>query len=233
MNPWRLRLTHSEADALIFHLAFACLALVVLRLAEPSLGLRIGVLVVVYNLMLPAYAQWRGHDEWMDLWLFLLPLSVLQVLPDWFLAAVLDSLVFPRTGSAFIGAVPIFMAGMWVIPLFLIVMVDRAVTPRFGRVAGVLGTVLASALIFLSAEAMAWRIPIWIARDVAHWQGIAFYLIPALLLLGPVTAYAYEACLHRTIWERLLAAALVMLAYAASCTLSYWLVEILWIRGAV
>lgn len=224
-------LTRSERDALIFHIAFALLALVVLRLAEPALGLRISMLVVVYNLMLPAYAQWRGHDEWLDVWLFLLPVSLLQVLPDWLLASVFGVLVFPQTGSSYIGAVPVFMAGMWVIPLFMLVMIERALTPRFGRAAGVVGTLLASALVFLAAEAVAWRIPIWVAQDVAQWQGIALYLIPALLLLGPVTARVYEACLRRTLWERLLAAALVMLFYAGSCVVSYWLVEILWIRG--
>jgi uncharacterized membrane protein len=227
--PW---LTRSERDALVFHLAFALLAFVVLRLAEPALGLRISVLVVVYNLMLPAYAQWRGHDEWLDLWLFLLPVSLLQVLPDWLLASVFNVLVFPNTGSAHIGGVPVFMAGMWVIPLFMLVMTERALTPRFGRVAGVLGTLLASALIFLSAEALAWRIPIWSAQNVTQWQGVALYLVPALLLLGPVTAAAYAVCLRRALWERLAAAALIMLFYMACCVASYWLVEILWIRGS-
>lgn len=227
-----LRLTRSERDALAFHAAFALLALVVLHLAEPALGMRISVLVVVYNLMLPAYAQWRGHDEWMDLWLFLLPLSVFMVLPDWMLASVLDSLVFPRTGAAYIGAVPVFMAGMWVIPLFMLVMLERAVRPRWGLAAGCAITVLMSALVFLGSEAIAWQIPIWSAKNVAHWHGIAFYLIPALLLLGPVTAFAYEACLRRSPWQRLMAAAMVTALYAGSCLLFYWLVEILWIRAA-
>ena len=42
-------------------------------------GLRFFWLVVGYNLALPLVALWRGHRDWLPLWIFTLLLSILQL----------------------------------------------------------------------------------------------------------------------------------------------------------
>ena len=82
------RLDRSERHALIFHAIFATGASAVLAASVASLGLRIWALVIAYNVALPVVARLHGHRKWLALWLFLVPLSALQVLPDWILSAV-------------------------------------------------------------------------------------------------------------------------------------------------
>ena len=93
------RLDRSEHHALVFHALFATAVVVVLSAPVATLGARISALVLGYNLALPLAARLLGHREWLALWLFLVPLSALQILPDWVLSAVLGVLVNPRDRS--------------------------------------------------------------------------------------------------------------------------------------
>ena len=89
--------------------------------------------MLVYNLALPIAARFLGHREWLKLWLFLVPLSALQVLPDWVLSAVLEVLVFPDTGGPRIATVNASMAGMWAITPFPVIFLGQRVEDRLGR----------------------------------------------------------------------------------------------------
>src|SRR5689334_16139299 len=102
---------------LLFHAVFAVGGLLILReLHPPLLGVAIGAWVLLYNVLLP-WAGWlRGHPDLIDLWTFLLPLSLMQVVPDWMLANIFGVLVFPDLGGARLGPVPAFMSGLWVPP---------------------------------------------------------------------------------------------------------------------
>jgi hypothetical protein len=218
-------LSHSELDCISFHLGFGVVAAIALALPEPALGMRILGLALAYNLMLPAFAQWRGHADWLRLWLFLLPLSFLQVLPDNFLAGVLGVLVFADTGSPSIGYVPVFMAGMWVIPLFLLLMLGHGVEERWGRMASCVAVAFGSLLFFGGTEVLAARIPIWQAQAVHLCFGAAVYVLVPEMLLGVATLIAYEAGLQRGAVYHLTAAAAVMLFYLGALVLSCQLTE--------
>ena len=135
-----------------------------LYLSPPMLGLAVLALVIAYNLLLPLFARSSGHGHWFDLWWFLLPLSVCQVVPDWVLSQQLGILAFPDLGAPRIGTVPVYMAGMWVIPLFWVLLIARGSPALAGAL---------SLLVFAAAEWAAPRFGLWQPRHVAtHW-GVA------------------------------------------------------------
>ena len=126
-------LDRSERHALVFHALFAAAVVGVLSAPVATLGARVWALVLGYNLALPLAARLLGHREWLALWLFLVPLSALQILPDWVLSAVLGVLVFPDIGGPRIDTVNASMAGMWTIALFPVVFLGQWVEARKGR----------------------------------------------------------------------------------------------------
>jgi hypothetical protein len=87
-----------------------------LLLPVGSLGLRVLLLTVGYSVAILVLAVRTGDRVLLAFWSTLAPMSVLMVLPDWFLSAELGVLVFPDTGAP-IGTMPIFMAFMWTIAL--------------------------------------------------------------------------------------------------------------------
>jgi len=209
MRAWR--------DALLFHVFFALAAGgVFFVLRPPELGWGLLGLVTVYNLLLPLIASRGGHREWLDLWIFLLPLSVLQVLPDWVLSQQFGILVFPDLGGPFIGAVPAYMAGMWVIPLFWIVWLAGRST---------LTAALLALLFFAGAEWAAHPLQLWHAQHVGQFMGIAYYVLLPEMLLGWATAYAYEQTRESNPFARLGAVACVSSFYTGALVLSYFLSE--------
>ena len=171
---------------------FAVLAGVGLALPFGALGWRILLLVVVFHVGLVALARRTGDQFLWRAWTVLAPLSVVMVLPDWFLSAVLGSLEFPDTGGPFIGTVPLFMAGMWTIALLPIVLVGALVAQRFApadgdwnrHVAfGAGGAAVAGLVFFWAAELVAPSIPIWQPVDVPMLAGVAAYvLLPEAVL---------------------------------------------------
>ncbi len=214
-------LTRADRDLILLHLLFGLTVLLVLNLDVATIGWRITALVIFYNLMLPAFARAVHYSGWLELWVYLLPLSLMMILPDWFLADGLGVLTFPDTGAPFIGPIPVFMGGMWVIPLFIIIYVGR----RFrGRSAPYLAG-LASAIIFLTAEATLWRIPIWMAQNVDQVAHIAWYLVVPLTLLGVFALWGFEWSLGKSFWRKLAAGFLVMVTYIGNTALFYLLVE--------
>ena len=219
-------LERSERDAILLHVVFGIVVLLVLVI---SLGIPVGQrlcgLVVFYNVALPALAWRRGHAEWLRLWAFLAPLSALQVFPDWFLADQLDVLVFPDTGSPLIGVVPIYLAGLWTIPLFIIVLLGRRVAVRGRRDIVPALVAAASLLLFAGSEATLWRIPIWRAQGVTMVAHVALYLLVPEAVLGLAAFVAYESTLGRSVWHRLSAAFTVMLIYLGGVCLFYFVVE--------
>lgn len=193
------------ADAFRLHLLFGLLlAPLVLLLTPPLSGLALLGWVVAYHLALPLQSLRRRHDENFQIWRFLLPLSMFQVMPDWVLAQLLGVLVFPDLGAPRIGAVPLYMGGLWAVPLFWVVLLA-------GR-SGLLGALLAL-LIFGLAEWAARPTQIWYARDVQQVQGVALYVLPAEALLGWATVQAYQ-------WQRQ-AGWLTGVALAAAVSIFY------------
>ena len=209
MRAWR--------DALLFHLFIAATAAgVFFVLRPPELGWGILGLVAVYNLLLPLIASRGGHREWLELWLFLLPLSVLQVLPDWVLTQQFGILGFPDLGGPYIGAVPAYMAGMWVIPLFWILWLAGRST---------LTAAILALLVFAGAEWAARPLQLWHSQHVSQFMGVADYVLLPEMLLGWAATYAFEQTRESNPFARLGAAACVTSFYTGALVLAYFLSE--------
>lgn len=163
------------------HGAFALLAVAVLLLPLAQTGIEVLGLVVVYNIAVPVVAR-RTHDDalWIT-WAVLAPMSVLMVLPDWFLSAVLGTLNFPNTGSPYIGTMPLFMAGMWTIALLPLMMIGRLVEAARGVAAAFTAVGVSGLTLFIAAEWLAPTIPLWEPVGVSMVLGVAVYvLLPEL-----------------------------------------------------
>jgi hypothetical protein len=217
----------SERDALIFHALFltAAAALVLVEIDAVALGVRILILVVGYNLALPLVAKWRGHALWMRIWAFVLPISVLQIYPDWFLVDVVGSLSFDVPGVVAMGPVPGYMGLMWSIPLFAVVFVgERVESWREGR--GLHAAVLTGVAFFAGAEALLPVLEIWQPVDVTLVAGIAVYILPAEAVLSAVTYVAWKQTRERGLSARIAAALVVMFCYLGAASAFYLAVEI-------
>lgn len=207
----------AASHALILHLLLAASAAAALRwLHAPMLGLGVLGLVVGYNLLLPALANRAGHYDWLDIWGFLLPLSVFQVVPDWVLSQLLGILVFPDLGAPRLGTVPVYMAGMWVIPLFWILwLAGRSLA---------LSSLLAL-LVFGAAEWAAPLLRLWQPQHVAQSYGIAHYVLLPEALLGWAAAFAFREVQGRAFPVRVAAAAAVSVFYTGALVVAYFLGE--------
>jgi hypothetical protein len=159
------------------HIAFALLAVAVLVLPIAETGVEVLGLVVIYNIAVPVAAR-RTHDDtlWIT-WAVLAPMSVLMVLPDWFLSAVLGTLTFPNTGAPYIGTMPLFMAGMWTIALLPLMMIGRQVEAARGVAAAFTTVALSGLALFLAAEWLAPALPLWEPVGVSMVLGVAVYVL--------------------------------------------------------
>jgi len=207
----------ASRDALILHLLFGAAAVAVFMLLRPpALGLGIVGLVIAYNLLLPFAAQRGGHRDWFDLWTFLLPVSIFQVVPDWMLSQLLGILQFPDVGAPRIGTVPVYMAGMWVIPLFWILWLS-------GR-SLLFATVLAL-LVFGASEWAAPILKLWRPLHVTESYGIAHYVLLPEALLGWAAAFAFRETRDSGALICIGAGAAVSIFYSGALVLSYFLLE--------
>jgi hypothetical protein len=170
--------------ALLLVAGTTAITLGVLALPWPSLGVRLTVVVVAFHLAVLAASRRPGLAGWADAWLVLAPLSVLMVLPDWFLSAELGTLAFPDTGAAHLGTVPVFMAGMWTMALFPLVVVGAVVERRSGPRAAVVAVAVSGLALFWAAEALAPVIPLWEPVGVRLVAGVAGYVLPAEVVLA-------------------------------------------------
>lgn len=203
----------SVREALWFHLIFFTLSLPVLLFAKGgTLGAGLLILVIVYNVALPALSVARGHAEWMRLWLFLLPLSCGQVLPDWALAEIPQVLVFPDHGQYRIGgAVPVYFMGMWIMLLFPILLISSSSRRSRYLIASVLSLTL-----FSFWEWAARPLQLWYGQHVAMIQGVALYPLIPEMLLGLTALWAYRNTDDNNPIQRVFSALGVNLLYTGS-----------------
>lgn len=187
----------------------------------PLLGQTITAVVGLYLLVLYLGAWLRSQHELLDAFAFLLPLSLFQVLPDTLLAQVLGTLTFPALGAQGVGAVPVYMAGLWVAPLLLVIWLAE-MAHRASAAAAALVAVAASLAVFGAAEwAAAHILPLWQPRRVDTWQGIALYVLPAEALLGFVAWFVFTQVSHRTLFMKVFGAAMVSLVYTGALFVSH------------
>lgn len=188
-----------------------------------ALGWTLFGLVVIYNVVLPVVGRALGYHEWVRLWAFLLPLSVLMVIPDSVLAEVYGSIQFPESGGPRIGPLPLAMAGMWVIPLWITVTV--AEWWPGSTASRTICAALVGGLILVIAEGAPWTVAIWEAVGVRTVGGAAMYVVLPEILLCAATYMAYVETMRRSVVSRLVAAVAVPLIYLGALGTSYYVIE--------
>jgi hypothetical protein len=189
------------------------------------LGWKITLIVIAFNVAIILLGRSRDHEAWIGLWLFLAPLSIFQVFPDWFLVEQLGTLLFPDTGGPFVGPVPVFMAGMWTIPLFFILHIGLRTSQQLDRRSAYWFVGIFSAILFLGSEALLWKLPIWEAVNVLTIAHVGLYLVVPEILLGLTAFWMYDAIRHRGVGSRIAGAFLVSMTYLGSLGFFYILIE--------
>lgn len=219
-----------ERDFLLFHGAFTLICALVLAAPGPAIGVKLLILSALYVTGLPFYAVLRGRNEWTGMWLFSLVLSIFQVFPDWFLSAQLGVLVFPEDGLVKFGSVSAYMAGLWTIPIFIILFAGRRMAERVSPNAGTGAAAIAAFVIFVVSEQTSWMLPSWYARDVFMIGHVAVYIIVPEIVLGASCFWMYDHIRGKGHLAKVPAAFMVMQLYLGSAALFYFIVERL-LRG--
>ena len=194
-------------------------AVALLGWPQADRGLLLGALVLAYHLGLLASLAASGDHSGLRLWLFLLPLSIFMVLPDWWLVAQADVLRFIDHGLPRIGPVPLYMAGMWVIPLYVCLRLVE------GRPAGAWWAAGFALLIFGAAEALAPTLGLWAPQNVAGLGGTALYILPVETWLGGASYAAWQLVDGRGRALAIGTAAGLMLSYVGLAALSLMLLD--------
>jgi len=221
-----MRLEAAEKEAILINGLFTILcAIVVFFFRDIPIGQRLLFLVIVYNITLPAWGIYRKNTEWTNLWLFTFILSIFQVFPDWFLSAQLNILVFPDDGCFKIGTVSGYMAGLWTIPLFLIIFLGDRVNKRASNYAAYFWVAAASLLIFGGSEAFLWLLPSWYAQNVFMIGHVAIYILIPEIILGTSAYAGYQVIKEKPHWVKVPSAFFIMLLYLGSASFFYFLFE--------
>ncbi len=217
-------------DLVFIHVIFAVIAAVTLLVPIPTATVsgKMLLLVIVYNGLLVVEFYMKGYEDWKSIWMFVFILSLLMVFPDWFLAATLNAIQFPDDGFPMIGGeIPLYMAGLWSIPFFIIVFIGKEVQTRrsVGQAYGLVS--LISVFIFVLAELFLVSLPSWSATVAGMTGNLAWYIVIPELLLGLSTFICYNIVKDEKFWMKILGALTVMVLYIGIASFFYFLIETL------
>lgn len=214
-------------EALWLHLAFCVIAAASLYFAPASRhGWTLLWLVAGYHLAVPAWSLIRSHTEWLVLWLYLLPLSVAMVLPDWALVRIVGTLHFPDHGQWRIGGtVPLMFMGTWTMVLLPLVLVAQSSRLPY------LTLTLASLVVFAVSEWAARSLHLWYVQNVWTFYGVAIYALLPKVLLATVVLHAYRSQRGAAVFDRIVIAAGISIFYTGAMVLSLLLTRYLFSAG--
>ncbi len=218
-------LTDVERDFIIIHLIFSIICGIVLFIPGMPIGIKLFILVIVYNIIVPLVGIWRKYTDWLNIWLLSFILSMLQIWPDWFLSAQLEVLVFPDDGLFKIGTVSAYMLFLWAIPLFIILFIGRSVNERGSLNTTYLIVALMSLLIFGISEMTIWMIGSWHAQNVTMIGHAAIYIFIPEVILGISTYYSYTQIREKNHFVIIPTTFIIMLLYLGSAAFFYFLFE--------
>ncbi|TFG04952.1 MAG: hypothetical protein EU539_09955 [Promethearchaeota archaeon] len=219
-------LNEIERDFILIHILFAVICVVILTLLiSLSIGIKLFILVIIYNSIIPLFGAWRKHEEWINIWLFSFILSIFQIWPDWFLSAELNILVFPDDGLFKIGTVSGYMLFLWAIPFFIIIFTGKQIQERYSKQKSYWFVGLISFLIFGISEMTIWMIGSWYAQNVHMIGNAAIYILIPEIILGLSTFHGYEKIKGKQMWCKILIAFVIMLLYLGSAGFFYFLIE--------
>jgi hypothetical protein len=219
-------LTKVERDFLIVHLLFLIICLIVLLIPiSLSIGIKLFMLVLIYNIFTPLVGTLRKYNEWINIWIFSFILSIFQIWPDWFLSEQLNILVFPDDGLFKIGTVSGYMLFLWVIPFFIIIFIGLRIQERFSKKISYWIVILISLLIFGLSEMTIWAMGSWYAQNVKMFEHVALYIIIPEIILGCSTYWAFKLSQDNNILCMIPLAFMIMLLYLGSAVFFYFLIE--------
>jgi len=221
----RKLLTKMEKDAFLIHIIFTIICAIILSIPGLQVGVKLFILVIIYNIIVPLVGILRKYPVWLNIWLFSFILSMFQIWPDWFLSAQLEILVFPKDGLFKIGTVSGYMLFLWAIPLFIIIFIGQRVNERVSLHTTYLIIALMSFLIFGISEMTIWMIGSWYAQNVTMIGHAAIYIIIPEIILGISTYYIYSQIKEESHLVKIPAAFIVMLLYLGSAVFFYFLFE--------
>lgn len=196
-----------------------------------DVGNTVSLLVAGWHLVI-FFKGVRQYPRLLSYYRFLLPLSVLFLLPDWFLVKFTKTLYFPPNGSFWMigDAISPCMAGMWSIPGLLILCAadDPTTTTTRGSEKQLTAFQYVKAaftglLIFGLSEQLlsfVWTRTEHVTSLIGWGEGVMIYVLPAEFLLGPTILYAYHATKDgETWWHPTIGAAMTMLVYTGALSL--------------
>jgi hypothetical protein len=223
----KFKLKLLDKSFIIFHIIFAVLTLIMLLIPPPlEIGVKLFILVIIYNLSLFFIGIFIDDEIWMRIWLFSFLISIFQVFPDWFLSAELNILVFPEDGLFKIGTVSGYMFGLWAIPLFVIIFIGIKSRQTLSEGKAALIVILLTLIIFGTSEATIWIIGSWYPQNVTTlFNHLAIYIIPAELILGFSSFYIFTRIKDKNLLYYVPLSFIIMLLYLGSSSFFYFLIE--------
>ena len=217
-------LYQEESDALLVHILFSIQCIIVLLFPlDVPLGIRMTILVLSYNFLIPVVGKYRGYSDWVNIWIFSFVLSLFQLFPDWFLSEQLDILIFPDDGFVRIGSVSIYMLGLWAIPVFMILFIGIRSKIRYSERAVYFIVGVLSFLIFASSELFLYTS--WHAQNVTMISNVAVYILIPEILFGLTSYWMYQQIRNTNIFKKISGAATVMIFYLGNAALFYFILE--------
>ncbi len=215
-----------ESLLFVFFVSFGIISLLTMRYVNLETGIKFASLTALFHIVLVILSKTFRWFTPFQIWKFLFPLSVFLVFPDWFLSDVLGVLVFPEDGFFKIGTVSGYMAGLWAIPLFILVYTGIKLEERSVSIIGTcLWVASLSLVVFGGAEATSWMLNSWYAQNVTKVSGMAIYVLIPEMILGVVTYLAYQGFSQSHFLIQMSIGFLIMIQYLGSLTFFYLLIE--------
>ena len=215
-----------EKDFIYSQLVFVAICVVVLLIPYPiSIGIKLFILIITYNILTLLIGVIRNHSAWIKLYLFVLFISIFQIFPDWYLSAQLNILVFPEDGFFKIGTVSAYMLGLWVIPLFIISFVSLRIKERYSIKISYYIAILLSLVIFGLAEQSMWILSWYPQNVILLFEHLAVYIIIPEVILGFSTFYLFLVVVNSNFYYKIIIAFSIMLLYLGAANFFYFLIE--------
>jgi hypothetical protein len=211
-------------DFIVFHFIFALVSVIIFTTIIPS-GWKFFVSTVIYVIGIPIFAIYKGYKNWINYWQYLLPLSIFQVFPDWFLSSQLKVLVFPEDGFFKIGTVSLYMAGLWLIPLFIILFTGKITEQKTNTKVALITVAVTSVFIFGGSEAFLWKLGSWHAQNVRMIGNTAIYVLFPEIILGLCTFLSFNWIQNKSILIKFCSAFCVMLIYTGALMFFWFFIQ--------
>lgn len=221
------KFSQTEYDFILIHGFFVFFCVLLLLFPFPiTIGVKLFMLVIIYNFLVSFIGFFRKDIVWIKLWIFVFAISLFQIFPDWFLAAELNILVFPEDGLFKIGTVSGYMLGLWAIPLFIISFIGLRLNEYYSDKWVYLAIAVLSLIIFGGAEASMWILNSWYPQNVTLiFDHIAIYILVPEIILGLSTFYLFTKVQTKKIWILVINSFIIMLLYLGSASFFYFLIE--------